>query len=161
MAADCLAELSTSMQGPVTHQATECRVNAVGQLFSICFHLCIDGGMPEMLHRFLPCAALLLRCGAAAQRFVVQQVQRGSMASEQLVGTLAVQSWALDGWQLTACSLGASSVDEAASHAAASMAESCAPPALLHQWWHCTQASLQLAAPSAWKPGGCEGGQVR
>ena len=160
MAAECLAELSASIQGPVTDLATEWRVNAVCQLFSTCFHLCIDGGMPDMLNRFLPFAALLLRCGAAAQRFVVQEVQRGSMAVEQVVGTLAAQSWALDSWQLIACMMGAPGDGRAASDAAAdanaaSIAQSCAPPALLHQWWQCTLLSLQLAAPSAWQPGGC------
>ena len=160
MAAECLAELSASIQGPVTDLATEWRVNAVCQLFSTCFHLCIDGGMPDMLNRFLPCAAFLLRCGAAAQRFAAQEVQRGSMAVEQLLSSLAAQSWALESWQLMACVMRAPHDDDAASDAAAdafaaSIAQSCAPPALLHQWWQCTLLSLQLAAPSAWNPGGC------
>ncbi|PRW59886.1 hypothetical protein C2E21_2006 [Chlorella sorokiniana] len=154
MAAALLGALNTSMQGPVSDLATARRVNAVCQLFSTCFHLCFDGGVSGMIERFLPCATLLLRCGAAAQSLLAREVQRGSVEADQLIPALTAQLWALDGWQLAAYALTPpADADEAASAEVVSIVESCAPAKQLHQWLQCTLVSLRLVAPAAWKPG--------
>lgn len=120
-------------------------VSAVCELFSTCFYLCIAGGMPDtLLQRFLPSARLLLRSGAAAQQFAVR---RGATAAELLFSTLAAQAWALDAWQ-HALLIHDTPADSATA------AQSSAPPALLHEWWQRTLASLQALEPLSRKPGG-------
>ena len=162
MATDILAALDTSI--PSLHEGTTVpRITAACQLISACFHLSINSGMPNLFQRFLPCAALLLRSGAAGQQLVMQEVKSGGMAAEQLRATLTAQVWALDIWQLAVCCLTLPAGDAADSDVAAAVAQAsavaqtCAPPALLQQWLQCTLASMRLLQPPTWKPGGHDG----
>ncbi len=153
MAADCLHALRATMSSSVKDWPTAWRVHALCQLVSTYFDLCTTG-TPDMLEGFWPCPTLLLRCGAAAQRFVAQQVQHGAAMAQRLCSTLGVQVWALTARQLAASRLADCAQDTEASNAVAAVAQACAPPALLQKWLQCTLASVRLLKLPAWKPGG-------
>lgn len=145
LAADRLLQLSGSVHGSVSDHATALLVTAACQFAQLCALVCGRTGVPQPLPRFLSCAQLLLRSGAAAQQFIAQGVQRGTLPSGVLYNALSAQVWALEAWQLLICGL-----PDGADMAAA--AEACAPPALLRQWVQQCIASLRLLEPS-WKPG--------
>lgn len=132
------------------------RVIAICNLISLYAHLCAGTsvGLLDMWQRFMPSATFLLRSGAAAQRFMLQEVQRGAAAPRWLSATVVAQLAALDMWQLTVCSLAGAASGAAASDAIAALVQACAPPTLLREWLQCTLTSLQLLEPPSWKPGG-------
>ncbi|KAI7839143.1 hypothetical protein COHA_007146 [Chlorella ohadii] len=154
MAADRLAALDSSIPSSVNSRATVAQVSVACQLFNTCFLLCTDGSMPDMLGRFLPCATLLLRPGAAAQQYLVREVQHGAMQAGQLLVPVTAQLWAFYAWQHIACrEPPAPTHTKSASDAAAAAGQAHAPPALLQQWLQCTLASMRLLEPTSWKPG--------
>ena len=149
MAAECLAGLDSSMPSSVNDEAPFWQVNAACQLITTCFRLCAHGSSPDMEERFWPFLKHVLRSGAPAQQFAVQQVQHGAAAAQLLCVSLAAETWALEAWQLSL--LGRSM---AAGDAATAVAQAHAPPALLLEWLRCTMASLRLLEQPSWKPGG-------
>jgi hypothetical protein len=142
-AAEQLSLLESNIQGDTIDEATAQLVFAACQLIGTCTRIACNARVPE---RFLSCARFLLRCGAATQQCVVRQVHCGDKDEEDLFDVLLAQVWALDLWQTLVDSL-LDAPDPAA------VAEQCAPPVLLLQWLQHTLCSLQLIAPTSWRPG--------
>ena len=145
MAADRIAALEGSLNA-VAEDATEQLVLAGCQFIGICASACATPPVQPTPRFLASCAQFLLRCGAAVQRFAVDEMQQGNMDAAHLSLALTVQFFALDVWQ-QACSL-VDTPDPAA------VAEACAPPALLRRWLQQTLASLQALEPPSWRPGG-------
>ena len=145
MAAEGLATLDAGRRGTVNDSATVLVITTACQLVTMYAHIC--SSMSRVPPDFLRCGEFLLRSGAAAQRFVMRQVQLGNMAAGELCSTLCAQVGAIDEWQAMAHAT-------VLPDAAAILMPASAPPALLHQWLQCTLDSLRQLGPPAWKLGG-------
>ena len=116
-------------------------------LITTCVQLCGHTGVAEHTIRFLPSAQLLLRCGAAAQQFLVEHAQRGTLRFVQLDNAAGAQIVALSTWQQLVCRLPPSTA------ATTAVLRAFFPPPLLHRWLQQTLSSLRELEPH-WKPGG-------
>lgn len=144
MAAKRLSHLMAAVEQEINDEATERLVAAACLLVGIC---CMDIGAPQPLPHFMSCIQLLLRCGAAAQRFLVSQALNHEITTPQLLDRLLAQTWALSFWQLRICEVRPSA-------RAAAVAEACAPTPLLLQWARGMVAVLLMCMPSSWRLGG-------